>query len=660
MAIDPDELARLRKSMQPGQSNPVAASAAPVPGGLPLRKPAKGGANVRPGYDMSPTIRGAQTADDRKMQAAAVAPVVRPGYDAMPTVRNAQAAADSNMQAGAVPATRAPGASIANGAVDSAMQVGGLRNADSAQRALIVDAQANNAARSATDAAMQAGATRNADSAQRALIGEGLVGHAAQGAIQTALTPASRAPITGNPERAAAMQAQFDQPVTKGGIPVAAGIPVRGKPSQPGVASTFAGGLGGAVKAAAGTIAWPASALYDGVRNMAGTLSGGDTSQIKQYRDGAAALAGEGIDQMADSAAALREGAATNTRNMLGIDKAPAATTTPAPASGTAYSGQAFDQWTQQQRGLPRASSSEPAAAATPTQAPQGSGYVRTGIGEGRQGGEIVGRMGANGVPEFTNNRVAQEGAGAQPKGGLARVGDGKGGTFSVGEEGDAQLAMERFGRANQIRAEMNANRPRELGDNGGQLNVIRDSSRAPSIAEMLHAKLESRQAQTEAQRSEAQLGFRRDAREDAKLELDRQRLSVDQQKGEIEAQAAQIGLQASQRLNQIRTQLADPALPADQRAQLEQAYATLTTDAKDRYMTVVGGENEMGAKQASTVFDRLTGATVGAQSATQGEVGGQGAQFQNGKIYKDPTSGARAMFKGTDANGNPIWEELN
>lgn len=621
--------------------------------------------SARPGYDMSPTIRGAQAADDSKMQAKAVAPVVRPGYDAMPAVRSVQAAADRNMQAGAIPAATAPGASSANGAVDSAMQSGSLRNAETAQRGLL---------------------------------GEAVTTAAGQQAIQTALTPSM--PTPGNPERAARMQAQFDQPVTKGGQPtanqpVAAGIP------SPKAGGAFVEGLRGAAETGLGIAAYPASAVYDGVRNAAGYLSDGNTDQLTQYRDGAADLIGAGVDRMSDSAAQLRESAGATVRGALGIEKRTQAASTGQPSAGNPYSGEPFDQWAKGPSAMRSTSPATPNTSPVSADAPgeQGNGYrmIGTDAERGLDPGIAV-KVGADGVPMFTNDKQAIAGAGGDfvasgfpraqqstPAGQMvapagsrvlasgtnasteaqqfAQLGSVRNlnngiGTFSQAESGDAQLAYDRNERAIAERYKMNdISRRGEIGEGGGRVTVVRDSSRSPTTADIQNARLDGRKAQNEALRSGAQLGFNRDAREDARLDLDRQRLGIDRQKGEIEAQAAQIGLQASQRLNQISTQLANPDLPADLRAQLEQVYAMLTTDAKDRYMTVVGGENEMGAKQASTVFDRLTGAPVGAQPATQG---GQGAQFQSGKIYKDPASGARAMFKGTDANGSPIWEELN
>ncbi|MGY8832610.1 MAG: hypothetical protein ACKVIS_24380, partial [Pseudomonadales bacterium] len=101
-------------------------------------------------------------------------------------------------------------------------------------------------------------------------------------------------------------------------------------------------------------------------------------------------------------------------------------------------------------------------------------GWNKTGVGAGGAGGEIASRVGASGVPEFTNDAEsvasAQElprlGVGAaglkaagisdmaddvplEQRGSINNVGNGVGGAISYGEAGDAKLAIERFDRAN-------------------------------------------------------------------------------------------------------------------------------------------------------------------------------------------------------------------
>lgn len=171
-------------------------------------------------------------------------------------------------------------------------------------------------------------------------------------------------------------------------------------PAERGMVDEFANGIGGAAKTAVGVLAYPQLAAYDGLRNAAGTLAGGDTSQIKQYRDEASGFAAEGMTQMQDSSRALREGAASGTREALGINKVAQPIAAGSKSAAANVAPAALNEAAQVQE--------------SPDQAAQaGNGYMQTGIGQGAAGGPIVGRVGANGVPEFTND--AQAVAGAQP-----------------------------------------------------------------------------------------------------------------------------------------------------------------------------------------------------------------------------------------------------
>lgn len=589
--------------------------------------------SARPGYDMSPTIRGAQAADDSKMQAKAVAPVVRPGYDAMPVVRSAQAAADRNMQAGAMPAATAPGASSANGAVDSAMQ---------------------------------SGSVRNAETAQRGLLGEAVTTAAGQQAIQTALTPASQAPTPGNPDRAARMQAQFDQPVTKGGQPtanqpVAAGIP------SPKAGGAFVEGLRGAAEAGLGIAAYPASAVYDGVRNAAGYLFDGNTDQLTQYRDGAADLIGAGVDRMSDSAAQLRESAGATVRGALGIEKRAQAASTGQPSAGNPYRGEPFDQWAKSQGATPSASPATPSTSPTAASADkQDNGYrmIGTDAERGLDPGIAV-KVGADGVPMFTNDKQAIAGAGGDfvasgfprarqstPAGQMvapagsrvlasgtnasteaqqfAQLGSVRNlnngiGTFSQAESGDAQLAYDRNERAIAERYKMNdISRRGEIGEGGGRVTVVRDSSRPPTIADMLGARLDGRKAETEALRTDAQLGLKRDAREAADSQLNQ---SVQQQ----QLLVGNLDMADRQRIQNLYAQY-ESAAPGDRAALAEQIRVLTGKDQPARYAVAPGGQEydtTAGAlvNRPARVFNSQTG------EFSDPAGGGQAAQLEPGTV---------------------------
>lgn len=252
--------------------------------------------------------------------------------------------------------------------------------------------------------------------------------------------------------------------------------------------------------------------------------------------------------------------------------------------------------------------------------------YMNTGIGQGAAGGPIVGRVGANGVPEFTND--AQAVAGAQPMpaagfsapstrsrapgamtapagarvlasgtnvpgadaelaatGSAANIGNGVGGFSVMGQEGDAAKAIATYDRANAIRA--GAPRPAELGDNGGQLNIVRDSSRAPTVAELMNDRLEGRQEQRALEGRKVDEGVRQKGVENSFREREVANTESNSQLGQQKVQqdmlAGQLTLEQQQRIAQIQQQLADPNLAPEQRVQLESAYAALTTTSADR-----------------------------------------------------------------------------
>ena len=444
--------------------------------------------------------------------------------------------------------------------------------------------------------------------------------------------------VPGNPGRAARLQAQAQQPVTgprgvtqpdKQANPPAAqpGLGVPGYNGQPKAQPSPAPGLGvprgavsepslmdvprGLARAAIGAFRTPAAAVDDAVRNVAVYAAGGDPSTLEggsaKYRDRAVGEVTGGLAQAGDGLERFRAAG----REALGVQPLAQPGTTPETPDASAAAG-------------------DPAAPATTT-AP-GLGWRRTGIGADRQGGEIAARMDANGVAEFTNETAtpgavtnaepspglglgfARRGApGAAPAPGLgvgfarrgsaSNVGNGVG-TFSQGEAGDAEMAQGRFERANQIRAEMNANRPREVGDNGGRVTGVADSSRAPSVAEVMRTRQDARQAQTEALRAQTQQG----------TVTNNQRMQTEQlsqQSLQQQIAAGQYSLEDRQRRADLEAQLADPNLQPEQRAQLEAAYYALNADAKDRYMEVRGGTDAQGVKAASQVFDRRTGSYV-------------------------------------------------
>lgn len=208
---------------------------------------------------------------------------------------------------------------------------------------------------------------------------------------------------------------------------------------------------------------------------------------------------------------------------------------------------------------------------------------------------------------EFTNDTGAVSGAGAAPVGGIGGIGDGVG-TFSQAEAGSARLALERFERANQEGEKMiAASRRGRIGEGGGRVTVVRDSSRAPSIADLQNARLDERQAQTAAQRAQTQEGIL------AGLDA-RQNSAVQREQALQGIASGAMELQSAQAVQQLRDMMADPSLSEAQRQAAMQSYAAMTTPAKDRYIlqdAVLASDPVTGPKYGKVAIDVLTGKQV-------------------------------------------------
>jgi hypothetical protein len=280
----------------------------------------------------------------------------------------------------------------------------------------------------------------------------------------------------------------------------------------------------------------------------------------------------------------------------------------------------------------PEANASSPAQASAPnaaqprtvgkgavSQADGGAGQRATqaaGNGYTQVGNGIAMRTSTGGVPEFTNEATALSGAGAMPAGGIGRVGDGVGGGLSVGDPGDAQLAIERFGRANEIRAEAIAARPREAGDTG-RVTVIEDSSRAPTYKDRARAAIDSQRAQSDAMRARARQG---EAQTNQGIALDQQRMQTEQlnqQRLQQELATGQYAMQDRERIAALQARMVDPSLSEAERSSAREAYTSLTTPAKDRYIAqdVVMGQGNNGPVIGRQIIDATTGKPVAADA---------------------------------------------
>lgn len=452
-------------------------------------------------------------------------------------------------------------------------------------------------------------------------------------------------PTGPNPARAQRMQEQYRNPVTG-----PRGV-VQPAPKAPGIADGLAGGgIGGAVErvknaySVASPLLYPArtavdvltAAPADALRNSVIRAAGGDPATAE---GGETANADRAFGNLMPAVNLAGSIADTVGRSVKGGVLAATGASPAAPAQLAAP-----------------ASGSRPApATATPATAANmpGQGDIPAGNGYTRVGNGIAMRVGADGTPEFTNDAAAVSGASAMPAGGIggrqaqqsapgsmvapagsrvlasgsntpdqefARLGSvanlGNGlGTANFGNDGDSRLAMERFQRANDIRAQtIQDSRRGGIGEGGGQVTVVGDNSwlasrRAPTLAERQRARLDAMGAQTEAVRAGIQEAAATGADTRATNSLTRAKTQQDIATGEL-------ALQSAQSVQQLRAMMADPSLTDAEREAAMQAYSALTISPKDRYMTVEGGTNEFGGRDASSVFDRLAGRGIGAPSA--------------------------------------------
>lgn len=181
---------------------------------------------------------------------------------------------------------------------------------------------------------------------------------------------------------------------------------------------------------------------------------------------------------------------------------------------------------TQQPASLSNVAPSAPsqASSAPVAQQPVGLDSAFRSTGSGTGSSAIVGRVGADGVPQFSNQPadlasafgaapvsrgpqlpnsladLAPGGRSADPAapmaslGSVSNLGDGVG-TFSQGQTGDSQLALTRFQRANDLRnayqAQDSADLARVRASQGAQLGIVRDSSQRLTRSDLAAAGLD-------------------------------------------------------------------------------------------------------------------------------------------------------------------------
>jgi len=261
---------------------------------------------------------------------------------------------------------------------------------------------------------------------------------------------------------------------------------------------------------------------------------------------------------------------------------------------------------------------------------PGGPGqWSKTGIGVGRDGGEIVGRMGVNGVPEFSNDTTAQQGAG--PQRAIGSVGNGIGGGISVGVAGDSQLAMDRFDRANAERGRM-VDVQRDIDAMRG-LTGVRGITEGLS-SDPIKARRQIREAEIRqgdeglaAERAEVRqrgidAGLDRSLRE-RELTAAEQRNQLEGQRTQQEIEAGDMTLVQQRRADELFARIADPATDPTEREALLRTYSQLTGKKLDNGTIKLKRKyvDQNGNVEEEYLADARTGQPVAQGGSTPGKV---------------------------------------
>ena len=434
--------------------------------------------------------------------------------------------------------------------------------------------------------------------------------------------------LPGDPARAARMQAQMDQPVTKGSQGPSTGDRLTQIAKD---AYAISKPLLMPAATAAGVLGAP---VVDAGRNALIRAAGGDPKTAEggetKYQDRAFDEIQPAVNALQMAGDAARRGAGGAILSITGAS--PAA---PAPAgAGGATGGGGSSGALPDKPSIPAVQ--KPGAAPS---APAGNGYQGTGIAG------VVGRRGANGTIEFTNNATAVSGAQGQ----LPGYGDGKG-TLSIIDGG--QEGMQRNLRAAEI---MQQTRRASAGPG---LTIVADSGahdRAVRTASITGQPLQDLLGADGQTASGSRAGAL--AQPPADYNAANRNLAASDA-ANLQVSAARRSDEAQQRVQSVLARLTDPSTPAAEREQLQRTYATLTTPAKDRYVlqdTVLGyDETSQKPILGRIALDTTTGQPVSGNVDAAARPGAQ-QQRQVGTVYRD-ANGNRATFQGYDAQGNEKW----
>lgn len=421
--------------------------------------------------------------------------------------------------------------------------------------------------------------------------------------------------LPGDPARAARMQAQADQPVTK----VEQGPSTGDRLTQ---IAKDAYAISKPLLMPAATVGGILGApVIDAGRNALIRAAGGDPTTAEggetKYRDRAFNEIQPAVQAFNTAGDAARRGAGGAILSITGASPSQA----PSPAAGGAgATGSMPDKPSLPALQKPNSG---------PT-APAGNGYQGTGIAG------VVGRRGANGVMEFTNDAAAAKGAQGQ----LPGYGDGKG-TLSIISGG--QEGMQRNLRAAEIMQQT------RRANAGPGLTIVEDSTRGTKAEQAARSAKQAAVAAAGRNGGIAQPSTDYNA-------ANRNLAASDA--ANIQVSAARRNDEAQQRVQNVLARLTDPSTSAAEREQLQRTYATLTTPAKDRYVlqdTVLGyDETSQKPILGRVALDTTTGQPVSGNVDAAARPGAQ-QQRQVGMVYRD-ANGNRATFQGYDAQGNEKW----
>lgn len=384
---------------------------------------------------------------------------------------------------------------------------------------------------------------------------------------------------------------------------------------------------GNALKTGAGLFAAPFAGAIDLTRQALTGVAGGDTSTLPggrgKYFDAAAQTADQGIagfgqqiDDISNIAGQAGRAGQRWLRGVLGVERAQPSQTAPAQ--------QPAAQPARQER------PAQAAAPAAPTPAQREAGQERAAQEQARE---------LSDPPQQIQNRIVRDGNSFSANGPIregatigstdmlqpGQVDDGRalGGRFSVGEPGDAQLAMERWARASQIR-----NQTRMEMTNPNPFAVIRDTSMG-GLQGALNQRMNERDAANRQQRLDnhrqniaqgrQSILDGMEARQAQQYQQGREALQDQLMRQQIDQGAMTI--QQQQQLAELRQRMSDPALSPEERAAAERAYLAMSgVTGRDRYFqdeTVIDyGPNGEPIRGRVTI-DSLTGQRI-SQEALQ------------------------------------------